>query len=294
MNTNSKKINLSIVILTLNEEADIGKCLNELSWCDDVIILDSGSTDATIEIVESYGYKNYYRKFDSFGIQRNYALDHLPIRNDWVLFLDADEVLTSKFVESLMHEINTAGNDVAGFYCCWKMILEDRWLKRCDSFPKWQFRVVRKGKGWFTDFGHGQKEGLVNGVIKYLKEPYLHYGFSKGWTNWMDRHNKYSTLEAKSRIEKSATFSEIWSTKDASKKNPLLKIKLSKLPGWPFFRFLHMYIINLGFLEGKQGFIYCINMSYYEFLIQLKMRELKQSQIKKESASINLLHKNNL
>jgi len=164
---------------------------------------------------------------------------------------------------------------VAGFYCCWKMMLEDTWLKYCDNFPKWQFRLLKKGRAVFTDFGHGQKEGKVNGELRYIKEPYLHYSFSKGWTQWIDRHNKYYSLEAEARLFNCPSLRNIFN-KNSSTRNPALKSWLSKVPGWPVLRFLHSYFINLGFLEGTPGFIYCVNMAYHEFLITIKMRELKR------------------
>jgi hypothetical protein len=131
---------------------------------------------------------------------------------------------------------------------------------------------MRKGRARFTDFGHGQKEDKVEGKIEYLREPYLHYGFSKGWFYWIERHNKYSSQEAIARSLKRPPVKQIFS-KDASTRNPALKSWLSRMPGWPFVRFFQAYILNFGFTEGAPGFIYCINMAYYEFLIQIKMHE---------------------
>ena len=154
-------------------------------------------------------------------------------------------------------------------------MLENKWLKRCDNFPKWQFRLLSKGKAEFTDFGHGQKEKIIEGRIEYIKEPYLHYGFSKGWYHWIDRHNKYSSQEAEVRLNNRPPLKNIFNT-HGSIRNPALKSWLSGIPGWPLLRFLFSYIVKLGFLEGIPGFIYCINMGYYEFLIKIKMREIKK------------------
>lgn len=267
---------VSVVILTKNEEHNLDRSLGSLKWCDDVHVLDSGSTDRTLEIASKHGAKISSHFFESFGQQRNFALENLDFMNDWILFLDADEVVTNDFKEAIKRSISEAGEEVAGFYCCWKMMLEDTWLKYCDNFPKWQFRLLKKGRAVFTDFGHGQKEGKVNGELRYIKEPYLHYSFSKGWTQWIDRHNKYSTLEAEARLLKCPPFRNIFNT-NSSTRNPALKSWLSKVPGWPILRFLHSYFINFGFLEGTPGFIYCVNMAYHEFLIAIKMRELKRN-----------------
>jgi len=170
------------------------------------------------------------------------------------------------------------GDDIAGFYCCWKMMLDGKWLKKCDNFPKWQFRVVRKGHARFKDFGHGQKEDQVTGNIMYIKEPYLHYGFSKGWTHWINRHNIYSSQEAIARLNYCPPFKNLLA-KHASVRNPALRSWLSRLPGWPFLRFCQAYLLNLGFLEGIPGFIYCVNMAFYEFFIKIKIREIKQNKL---------------
>lgn len=267
---------ISVVILTKNEEADLPHCLESVRWSDDVHVLDSGSTDKTFQIALHYKVKVSSNPFESFGKQRNYALDNLDIRHNWILFLDADEVVTKEFRDAVIKAVSIADHELAGFYCCWKMMLEDKWLKYCDNFPKWQFRLMRKGRARFTDFGHGQKEDEVLGRIAYIKEPYLHYGFSKGWTHWIERHNKYTSQEAAARLFNCPSFGNIFA-RHASVRNPALKSWLSKLPGWPLLRFFHAYFLNLGFLEGMPGFIYCTNMSYYEFLVQLKMRELEKS-----------------
>ena len=279
---------ISIVILTKNEENDIERCLNSLQWTDDLHVLDSGSTDRTVDIAKQYNAKISFHSFESFGMQRNYALDNLKLKYDWILFLDADEVATTEFKNEILKSTSKADKNTAGFYCCWKMMLEDKWLKYCDNFPKWQFRLLKKGKARFTDFGHGQKEDQVAGELGYIKSPYLHYSFSKGWTEWIDRHNKYSIQEAEARLYSRPPFKNIFN-RHASTRNPALKSWLIKLPGWPMLRFLHAYFLNLGFLEGSPGFIYCVNMAYHEFLISIKMRELKRKKHQLEVETINTI-----
>ncbi|GHA48819.1 glycosyl transferase [Salinimicrobium marinum] len=251
--------------------------MQSLKWCDDVHVLDSGSSDNTVSVAKSYGAKVSYNAFKSFGQQRNFALDHLDLKYDWVLFLDADEVATPTFRKAVEEAIATSTDGIAGYYCCWKMMLEEKWLKYCDNFPKWQFRLLKKGCADFTDFGHGQKEGTLFGKAAYIKEPYLHYSFSKGWGQWINRHNKYSTLEARDRLYHPPPFKAIFSN-DSSQRNPALKSWLSRVPGWPVMRFIYTYIFNAGFLEGIPGLIYCVNIAYYEFLIIIKMRELRRQE----------------
>ncbi|MGA3181401.1 MAG: glycosyltransferase family 2 protein [Terracidiphilus sp.] len=263
---------ISVIILTRNEEADLPKCLGSLCWCDDLHLVDSGSSDQTVNIARRFGAHIYEHPFASFGDQRNWSLDHCDIKYSWILFLDADEVANEAFVKAMSKAVAEAPASTAGFYCCWKLIYQDRWLKRCDSFPKWQFRLMRKGSARFRDFGHGQKEGKVNGTIEYLPVPYDHYALSKGIGPWLDRHNRYASLEACVRLTTSISWRNVLSM-HGSKRNQALKPIVSRIPGWPLLRFFMTYVLFFGFLEGRPGFIYSANLAYYEFLIRIKMRE---------------------
>jgi len=265
-------MNVTVIILTYNEEQDLPACLEALAPCAEVLVLDSGSTDRTHQIAEAAGRPIFERPFDSFGRQRNHALEQLPISSEWVLFLDADEIATPTFQSAVDQAIARAPADVAGYYCCWKTMLDGVWLKRCDSFPKWQFRLLRQGRANFTDFGHGQKEGQVDGRLDYLNEPYEHYAFSKGWDHWLEKHQRYAKQEADSRLSEQASWSDIFSG-DGSQRNRALKIKLGRSALFPLMRFAIPYFLNLGFLEGKPGWTYCRQIARYEQMVQ---REIKQ------------------
>jgi glycosyltransferase involved in cell wall biosynthesis len=268
---------ISVIILSQNEERDLPKCLDSLHWCDDVHLVDSGSRDQTMAMARRFGAHVYEHPFASFGAQRNWALDHCDIKHPWILFLDADEVANGDFVKAMTQAVAETPAATAGFYCCWKLIYQDRWLKRCDSFPKWQFRLMRKGYARFTDFGHGQKEAEMKGPIQYLPVPYDHHALSKGIGPWLDRHNRYATLEAVARLSASINWRNVFSS-HGSKRNQALKPIVSRVPGWPLMRFFITYILRLGFLEGRPGFVYCANLAYYEFLIRIKMREKRLSE----------------
>lgn len=266
---------VSVVILTLNEEKDIKECINSLEWAEETWVIDSGSRDQTRRIAQECGANVIVNSFQSFGKQRNFALDAINFKSEWVLFLDADERSTLEFAHAVKAAISSADVSMCGFYCCWKMILDGKWLRRCDNFPKWQFRLLRRGMARFTDFGHGQKEWDLKGSVGYIKEPYLHYAFSKGWFHWVERHNRYSSQEAYSRAKNRPPFRHIF-LKNQSFRNAALRSFLIRVPGWPLLRFMQAYFLNLGFLDGRPGFIYCVNMAYYEFLIMIKMQEARK------------------
>ena len=267
---------LSVVILTQDEADNLPRCLESITGFGEITVVDSGSSDATQEIAKRAGARVYEHPFESFAAQRNWALENCEPKYEWILFLDADEVATPEFRQGVTKAIQIASESVAGFYCCWKMMLGSRWLRRSDSFPKWQLRIVRRGRASFIDSGHGQKEGPIDGELGYISEPYLHYAFSKGWEAWWAKHNQYSSEEAADRLSRSASWSELFS-KDSSRRNRALKPILSHIPGWPLLRFLHMYILKGGFMEGREGFAYCASMGWYEYLIRAKMRELRNN-----------------
>lgn len=270
----SDQLPVSVVVLTLNEVSNLRRCLESVWRASQIIVLDSGSTDSTLETARDLGAECHTRTFDSFAGQRNWALENCGLTQPWVLFLDADEELTDKFWMALQKLIEgKQAVECAGAYCCWKMLLRGRWLKRSDNFPKWQMRFVRLGKVKFVDVGHGQREGEVLGKTTYLEEPYLHHAFTKGWNAWLDRHNRYSSQEAKERLLSGGSSWIDALRADRARRNLLLKPLVSRLPGWPLLRFLHAYIIKGGWTEGREGFDYCALMAIYEYLICLKMAD---------------------
>jgi glycosyltransferase involved in cell wall biosynthesis len=266
-------MSLSIIILAQNEAHDLPRLLESIRWCDDIHLVDSGSSDATKEIARNAGAQVLEHPFVAFGQQRNWALENCALKYPWVLFLDADEASTRAFREAVMNAIRVAPESVAGFYCCWKMIVEGRWLKRSDSFPKWQFRLLRRGRATFADFGHGQKEGEIDGTLDYIREPYLHFVVSNGWEEWWQRHERYAAQEAKVRRETPVRWKEIFDA-NPSLRNKALKPLVSRIPGWPALRFLQCYVFSGGFLEGRAAYTYCKALTRYEALIRQKMREM--------------------
>jgi glycosyltransferase involved in cell wall biosynthesis len=267
---------LSILILTKDEETDLPGCLASLSWCEDIHVIDSGSSDRTVEIAIQSGAQVQVNPFRSFAQQRNWALDHCLTRHEWILFLDADERSTPAFTEAVIKAIASAPPSISGFYCCWKTILDGRWLKRSDNFPKWQFRLLRRGCARFADSGHGQKEGIVNGSIDYISEPYLHYAFSRGWGHWVEKHKTYAKKDAIALLGQPLSLRALFS-RHGSHRNTAIKRLVRGSPGWPLLRFAYSYILKGGFFEGRQGLEYCQRMMWYERQIQQELSSLNNT-----------------
>jgi glycosyltransferase involved in cell wall biosynthesis len=280
-------VKVSTIILTKNAARDLPSCLHSLDWCNDLHVVDSGSTDQTVSIAKNGGAHVLSNPFVSFGHQRNWAIDHCEVVHPWILFLDADERSTPEFALQLKDAIDHADEAVAGFYCCWKTMLGGRWLRRSDNFPKWQFRLFRKGMAKFIDVGHGQKEGHIDGRIDYLREPYLHDAFSMGWPLWEEKHRKYAKLEALERTSVKAPPIKDLFTCHGSKRNVAIKRLIANLPGWPQFRFVYSYVLKGGYFEGKEGLEYCRRMMWYEKQIQKEIRCIHSECRKKHRKQIN-------
>jgi glycosyltransferase involved in cell wall biosynthesis len=272
-------VDFSILILTLNEEINLPACLQAVSWCDDIIVLDSFSMDRTREIAEKKGARFYQRKFDNFANQRNYALENIPFKHEWIFHLDADEIVTQELIKEIRETIEHPQYDA--YRIPSKIMLYGKWLRYSGMYPNYQVRLSRHPVFRFRQSGHGQKEDIESTKIGTLKNHYLHYSFSKGFEDWFEKHNRYSSMEAVESLrhirEERIKWQELLSG-DASKRRKALKEISYRLPVRPLFRFLYMYVFRLGFLDGYAGLTYCSLLSVYEYMIVLKIRESEQRQ----------------
>lgn len=284
---------VSVVILTFNEEINIAEALASCAWCDDVHVLDSGSTDQTRAIAHQMGAKVYVNKFESFGQQRNWAIDNIPVRHAWQFHLDADERFTIDLVREMAAILpggaasaSAAKPPQAGFFVANQMILMDQWIKRASGYPTYQVRLFDKHRLRFIDVGHGQRESTSD-PIGTLKQPYLHYNFSKGLDEWFARHNRYSTQEARKALDEVAgtgPTSILGLSLELLKHLPgpaiarrrALKRLAARLPARGFLRRLHMLLVQGAILDGHAGWQYAKMVGIYESMIALKLRDLRR------------------
>ena len=268
---------VSVLLLTYNEEGNLKRCLEALTWCDDVVVLDSGSTDRTQEIARASGTRLLERAFDNFAGQRNFGLDYGGLRHDWVLHLDADEIVTPNFAEKLLALEPPA--DIDAYRIPSKLILHEHWLRYAGLYPSYQVRLGRRNRLRFAQVGHGQREVVSPNRIGSFEEPYLHYNFSHGINRWLQKHLKYAEDEAKAitsngekyRFDIASLFSlhttyRRRAIKDLAGRLPLVLR--------PFFRFIYIYIVRRGFLDGRDGLQYAIMLSIYESMIALHALDL--------------------
>jgi ubiquinone/menaquinone biosynthesis C-methylase UbiE len=270
------RLPVSVIILTLNEDINIRECIATLSWADEVIVVDSHSTDRTIELARQCrpDVRIFSNAFQDFGQQRNWALDHAAPRHPWILMLDADERCPPAFVEGIKNAICTPGDKV-GFFLCYRNMFLGRWIKHCTLYPSWQLRLLKAGCVRFQKEGHGQRE-VTAGQLGYLSEPYDHFGFSKGVAEWIERHNSYSTHEVelveRLRSEPLRLFEML--SRDAVQRRRFGKRLATRLPLRWLMHFLYLYIVRLGFLDGHPGLMFCLLRAAHDVHITVKLAEL--------------------
>lgn len=268
---------ISVLILTRNEEQDLPGCLESVSWCDDVHVFDSFSTDRTEEIAGSRGVNFVQRKFDGYASQRNAALDTLPFRHDWVFSLDADERPTPELVQEMQQAVSTAVAEVNGFRIRRRDFLNGTWLKHAQISP-YYIRLVRRGRARYTREVNEVME--VDGTVGELKSPLDHFPFSKGMAHWINKHNVYSTMEAQviadGALRKEADWKTALGAKDFHARRVAQKAIFYRMPMRPVIKWLYMMFVRGAILDGRAGFRYAVLQAMYEYWIVLKTRELIQ------------------
>jgi glycosyltransferase involved in cell wall biosynthesis len=265
----------SVVIITLNEERALPACLSSISSCDDIVVLDSGSSDRTRELARNAGARFFTRPFDNFAGQRNHAQRDIPFRHPWVFHLDADERMTPE----LDSECRAAARrtDLDGFRVAPKMLFQGRWIPHCTDYPAYQARFVRAPRFEFIQVGHGQREA-PSMVLENLKEGYLHDLSVYGEPAWLEKHRRYAAAEARAITQASGDDSlGLLFSADRLVRRRALKRAAARLPFRPAFRFAYQYVLRRGFLDGKQGLRYCVLLARYESFIAEEIERLKQT-----------------
>jgi len=269
-------MSISVLILTLNEERNIGACLDSVAWCNDVVVLDSYSVDKTRAIAEARAVRVVPRAFDNYAAQRNFGLNEIQYRNDWVLMLDADERVTPELKHEMQMAVAQQGADAALFIMRRRDHLFGRWIRRSSGYPTWFGRLARVGRVRVER--PINEEYHTDGAVLRLQHHLDHFPFNKGFSEWLRKHDRYSTMEAELRMQQrgrgepaSALFSA-----DPLRRRKALKALVYALPGRPALIFLGLYLARGGILEGRAGLSFCLLRAWYEFTIDLKYRELQR------------------
>jgi len=259
------------VVLCLNEVENLPRALHSLAWCNELLVIDSGSTDGSQEIAVRCGARVMeHRQQGRFLItdQRNWALNQGQLQSEWVLFLDADEEISrlcqQAIQQAIQHPAAADAYELTPRY--WFL---GRWLKYTQGYPNWHPRLLRRG---VLQFEGGVWESFSSGdSIGRITEPYEHYAFSKGMDDWLERHRRYADWEAE-RIE--AVLSGQGAQALGTQRWQHLRLAMAHAwPLRPMFRFAQKYVLQGGFLEGWQGLLFALLMAGYDLITVVKVIE---------------------
>lgn len=253
---NLEKVKLSVAIIAYNEERNIERALSSVSWADEIIVVDSQSTDRTVEIARRYTDKVVIHPWQGHIAQKNFALSLAT--NEWVLSIDADEEVSPKLANSIK-KILAEGPKFDGYMVKRKVFYLGKWIKHCGWYPDYRIRLVKKDKAhWGGESVHDLL--IVDGKVAKIKDGDLYHYSYRDISDHIAKIQSYTTTMAKNKFE------------------------LGKRAHWydllfrPIFSFVKKYIFQLGFLDGIYGFIICSLTSYYVFLKYLKLWELGRQQ----------------
>jgi len=269
------KPKFSVLILTLNEEHNIEACINSVKQCDDIVVLDSYSNDATEELALANGAKVYKRKFDDYAAQRNFGINDIDYKYDWLLMLDADECMSPKLFEEINKNLN-AQNDISLYRLKRKDMFFGKWIKHSGGYPTWFGRLMKIGEVRVERAIN--EEYHTDGKVSYLTQHLIHYPFNNGFAAWFEKHNRYSSMEAQEKVRTAPVKMNMFDllNKDPTIRRRAIKSVAYRLPGRPIIMFFGLYVLKLGFLDGMAGLRFCILRSIYEYMIDIKVSELKR------------------
>lgn len=249
--TRSDKLPISITVIACNEEKRIGECLQSVQWADDIVVIDSGSSDQTVAIAEKYGAKVIHHDWPGYGAQKQFATTQA--KHDWILNLDADEFVTEELAMSIHNTFSTTPQSVAAFKCNFEHFLMGRWLRHGEAYPDPHIRLYnRKAADWNCHQIHEYIE--VYGTVGALSGSIRHRT-AESLAEYIDKINRYTNLQADLLITSGRHVS-------------CLQIFTRTL-----WRFLRGYIVKLGFLDGVAGLTHSMTSTLTTYLKYAKAYE---------------------
>jgi glycosyltransferase involved in cell wall biosynthesis len=261
---------ITVIIPTRDEAVHIRRCVASARPLGRVIVVDSGSTDATQRIAREHGAEVVEHAWEGHAAQKNWALDTLDITTPWVLFLDADEYLTDAARAAIRSAV--ASNRADGFELPRAYVFLGTRLRYAWWYPDYQLRLFRRGRGRFEE-RRVHEHVIVDGAVAQIEMPLMHENL-KGLSAFIERHNRYSDLEAAeiaspSRVRKAGALRGTWAQRRRALKDRLWW----RLPARPLVRFLWLYVVRRGFLDGRRGLLFCQLIAMYDLMIDAKLME---------------------
>lgn len=272
----TSKAPVSVMIFTLNEEIHLPSCLDALDWADDVIVVDSFSKDRTVEICRERGVCFFQNRFEGFGSQRNWALDNTQPHHDWILILDADERVTPELAVELKGIAESDPAGVGAWRVRRRFYMWGRWLRHSSLYPTWVVRFIHRERVRYINRGHAETQE-VKGEIRDLAHDLIDENL-KGINEWFERQNRYSRKDAEFELERESDgllLAELISG-DPLKRRAALKRLAWRVPARGLIYFLYSYIWRRGFLDGRDGFVFCRMRAMYQTEVAIKKYNLRK------------------
>lgn len=245
---------ISAVVSVYNEEKNIERCLQSLRFADEIVVVDNGSTDKTVELAKKFTNKIYSQKNDpaKIDLQKNFGFEKAS--GDWILSIDADEWVTPELAEEIKSVILNPKSGISGFLMPRKNIIFGKWIEHSGWYPDFQLRLFKKGKGKFTK-AHVHEPLSLDGETGYLKNELVHHNYDTISQFLQKAINIYVPNEAKNYLDKGYVFSYA----DAIR--------------FPFKEFLSRFFLREGYKDGFHGLMLAMLMGFYHFLIFAKLWE---------------------
>jgi glycosyltransferase involved in cell wall biosynthesis len=274
------KARVSVLVPVKDEAENLRRCLPALAWADEVFVVDSQSTDATARVAAEHGARVVQFRFNgTYPKKKNWALDHLPFRNEWVLIVDADEVVVPELAEEIARR--TSDDEADGFYLNMKYYFLGRRIRHCGYAECWNLRLFKHRLGRYERMPvpHGAATGdneahehvILRGRALRLRHELDHHAYPT-ISAWVEKHNRYASWEAAmyERFRTELAPAGIGAGKRFKRR--LKKVYL-RLPLRPLIRFFYAYVLRLGFLDGMPGLVFCMLLAFYDFLSWAKVYE---------------------
>jgi glycosyltransferase involved in cell wall biosynthesis len=274
------KAPVSVIVPVRNEAANLRRCLPALAWADEIFVVDSQSSDETVQVAEKHGAHVVQFHFNgTYPKKKNWALDALLFRNEWVLIVDADEVVVPELAAEIAGRIRA--DDADGYYLNSKYYFLGRRIRHCGYSEAWNLRLFRHRLGRYermpvapgaaTGDNEAHEHVELAGRVRRLVHELDHFAYPS-IDAWVEKHNRYATWEAQ-QYERFLREPVPWTIGPGKRLKRLLKKVYLRLPMRPVVRFLYAYVFRLGFLDGMTGLVFCSLLGFYDFLCWAKVYE---------------------
>jgi len=273
---------ISVIILTFNEEKHIARCIESLlTFTDKIFIIDSGSTDKTIEIAESLGSKVAVNQWINYATQFNFGIENNPFKTKWLMRMDADEYVLPELSDEINQKLSETPQEISGMYIKRRVLFFDKWIRHGAYYPIWLLRIWRNGYGICEESWMDEHIKLFQGKTVQMHEDLVDHNLNN-LTWWTQKHNLYAIREVIDLLNIKYNFRDfeavepkLLGTQEQRKR--YLKVKYASVPLFtrPIFYFIYRYFLRLGFIDGKQGLMWHFLQGFwYRFLIDAKIYEI--------------------